>query len=74
MPAGAHVEEEAMDMTVSGTPFSMVPLPEARAGKPRRSGLTMMMDWGLPCGRLDRRHRTGVEFDRSHPSPWPAAC
>ena len=33
-------------------PFAMVPLPAERsASKPRRTGLTMMMDWGLPRGR-----------------------
>jgi len=32
-------------------PFSLVQLPADRsAGKPRKSGLTMMMDWGLPLG------------------------
>jgi len=31
--------------------FSMIPLPAERStDKPRRSGLTMMMDWGLPQG------------------------
>jgi phosphosulfolactate synthase len=30
-------------------PFAMVPLPAERStAKPRRKGLTMMMDWGLP--------------------------
>src|SRR5687768_7931856 len=29
-------------------PFAMVPLPAARSSKPRRSGLTMMIDQGLP--------------------------
>ena len=28
-------------------PFAMVPLPASRSTKPRGSGLTMMMDWGL---------------------------
>ncbi|MDX1434224.1 MAG: phosphosulfolactate synthase [Gammaproteobacteria bacterium] len=33
------------------TPFSMIPLPPERSTvKPRRRGLTMMMDWGLPLG------------------------
>ncbi|MEX0693258.1 MAG: phosphosulfolactate synthase [Rhodospirillales bacterium] len=32
----------------SNVPFSMVPLPAGRSGKPRTTGLTMMMDWGLP--------------------------
>lgn len=29
-------------------PFSMIPLPPRTQDKPRRRGLTMMMDWGLP--------------------------
>ena len=34
------------------TPFSQVPLPAERSTtKPRRKGLTMMMDWGLPLGQ-----------------------
>ena len=34
-------------------PFSSVPLPVDRThGKPRRRGLTMMVDWGLPLGRV----------------------
>ena len=34
---------------MAGTPFAMVPLPAERSTeKPRRKGLTMMMDWGLP--------------------------
>lgn len=33
-------------------PFATVPLPESRSRqKPRRTGLTMMMDWGLPLGQ-----------------------
>ena len=32
----------------SNIPFSMVPLPAERSQKPRTTGLTMMMDWGLP--------------------------
>ena len=33
-------------------PFQQVPLPAARSTeKPRRKGLTMMMDWGLPLGQ-----------------------
>ena len=33
-------------------PFAMVPLPSIRSRKkPRKSGLTMMMDWGLPLGQ-----------------------
>ncbi|HUG76956.1 MAG TPA: phosphosulfolactate synthase [Burkholderiales bacterium] len=31
-------------------PFAMVPLPAARSAKPRRAGLTMMLDPGLPPG------------------------
>lgn len=42
-------------MTGPGTarePFAMVPLPASRSReKPRRAGLTMMMDWGLPLGQ-----------------------
>ncbi|MDA0304674.1 MAG: phosphosulfolactate synthase [Proteobacteria bacterium] len=33
--------------------FSMVPLPAERSRKPRRTGITMMMDWGLPMGRAE---------------------
>jgi len=37
---------------VSRQPFEQIPLPAARSTvKPRRSGLTMMMDWGLPLGQ-----------------------
>lgn len=33
-------------------PFSMVPLPAGRSQtKPRKTGLTMVVDWGLPLGR-----------------------
>lgn len=32
----------------TNVPFSMIPLPQARSRKPRKTGLTMMMDWGLP--------------------------
>ena len=33
-------------------PFSHIPLPVERSmAKPRRNGLTMMMDWGLPLGQ-----------------------
>lgn len=42
-----------MDETASQMPFGMVPLPEARGSKPRHSGLTMMMDWGLPYARTE---------------------
>jgi len=32
-------------------PFSMIPLPAERTTtKPRRTGITMMMDWGMPLG------------------------
>lgn len=33
--------------------FAGVPLPVAREAKPRESGLTMMIDWGLPLGFQD---------------------
>lgn len=37
---------------MGGQPFAMVPLPDGRSTKkPRRKGLTMMMDWGLPLGQ-----------------------
>ncbi|NKB56660.1 MAG: hypothetical protein GKS00_10015 [Alphaproteobacteria bacterium] len=37
---------------MGGQPFSMVPLPADRSTeKPRRKGLTMMMDWGLPVNQ-----------------------
>ncbi|MCG8560208.1 MAG: phosphosulfolactate synthase [Hyphomicrobiales bacterium] len=42
-----------MDKTVSAAPFAMVPLPAEREGKPRASGLTMMMDWGLGLARVE---------------------
>lgn len=33
-------------------PFDLVPLPSSRSrSKPRKTGLTMMMDWGLPIGQ-----------------------
>src|SRR3990170_4470208 len=32
-------------------PFAMVPLPGARSEKPRRSGLTMIVDAGMPLGQ-----------------------
>ncbi len=33
-------------------PFQQIPLPSGRStAKPRRQGLTMMMDWGLPLGQ-----------------------
>lgn len=34
-------------------PFAMVPLPAERSSKPRKSGLTMMMDWGLAHRRVE---------------------
>lgn len=34
-------------------PFAMVPLPASREAKPRKTGLTMMMDWGMPKGRVE---------------------
>ena len=35
-------------------PFASVPLPVERStAKPRRKGLTMMMDWGLPLGQQE---------------------
>ena len=35
-------------------PFASVPLPAERSTtKPRRKGLTMMMDWGLPLGQQE---------------------
>jgi len=37
----------------TGVPFAMVPLPEARSRKPRTTGITMMMDWGLAPGRAE---------------------
>ena len=37
---------------MGGTPVAMVPLPSERSmEKPRRKGLTMMMDWGLPVNQ-----------------------
>ena len=38
---------------MTSTPFAMIPLPKERSKKPRRTGLTMMMDWGLPFGRAE---------------------
>lgn len=41
-----------MTSTATREPFAMVPLPAARSrSKPRKTGLTMMMDWGLPLGQ-----------------------
>ena len=35
-------------------PFEMVPLPEARSTqKPRKTGITMMVDFGTPVGKLE---------------------
>lgn len=34
-------------------PFAMVPLPADRSTKPRKTGITMMMDWGLSRGRVE---------------------
>jgi phosphosulfolactate synthase (CoM biosynthesis protein A) len=36
--------------TMPQRPFAMVPLPAGRSRKPRRSGLTMIVDQGLPLG------------------------
>jgi phosphosulfolactate synthase len=38
---------------MTNTPFSMVPLPSARSTKPRKTGITMMMDWGLAHRRAE---------------------
>lgn len=39
-------------MTDAREPFAMVPLTSVRSRtKPRKTGLTMMMDWGLPLGQ-----------------------
>jgi len=39
------------DLKYSSGPFSLVHLPAGRSlTKPRKNGLTMMMDWGLPIG------------------------
>jgi len=41
-----------MPGATSREPFAMVPLTSARSRKkPRKTGLTMMMDWGLPLGQ-----------------------
>jgi phosphosulfolactate synthase (CoM biosynthesis protein A) len=34
----------------------------ARQGKPRTRGLTMMIDWGLPCGHQADVAATGGAF------------
>ncbi|MGD9866494.1 MAG: phosphosulfolactate synthase [Hyphomicrobiales bacterium] len=41
-----------MNNVFPAEPFGMVPLPEARQKKPRTTGLTMMMDWGLGMDRV----------------------
>lgn len=39
---------------MTGQPFEMVDLPAGRSTeKPRKSGITMMMDWGLPMQHLE---------------------
>ena len=38
---------------MTNIPFGMVPLPSARSAKPRKKGLTMMMDWGLAYRRAE---------------------
>ena len=39
------------ELSLGRQPFSMVGLPTGRSRtKPRKRGLTMMMDWGLPVG------------------------
>lgn len=41
-----------MEKSATKEPFAMVPLTSARSReKPRKRGLTMMMDWGLPLGQ-----------------------
>ena len=42
-----------MNINPPVVPFAMLPLPDARSQKPRQSGLTMMMDWGMPLGRQE---------------------
>lgn len=37
---------------INDAPFAMVPLPAERGKKPRTTGLTMMMDWGLAYRRV----------------------
>lgn len=41
-----------MDQADVDAPFAMVPLPGSREAKPRKTGLTMMMDWGLGHERV----------------------
>ncbi|MEK9752081.1 MAG: phosphosulfolactate synthase [Rhodospirillaceae bacterium] len=38
---------------MTNEPFAMVPLPAARSKKPRKRGMTMMMDWGLAYRRAE---------------------
>jgi len=38
---------------MTDAPFSMVPLPAERSTKPRTTGITMMMDWGLAQRRAE---------------------
>lgn len=38
---------------MTNEPFAMIPLPAARSRKPRKTGLTMMMDWGLAFRRAE---------------------
>jgi phosphosulfolactate synthase len=38
---------------MNNIPFANVPLPESRSTKPRKKGLTMMMDWGLAYRRAE---------------------
>ena len=40
-------------MSTDNTPFAMVPLPGQRSAKPRTTGITMMMDWGLAYRRAE---------------------
>ncbi|MBT5514682.1 MAG: hypothetical protein HOK25_11440 [Rhodospirillaceae bacterium] len=42
-----------MSREQNAQPFAMVPLPAERSQKPRTTGLTMMMDWGLAHGRAE---------------------
>lgn len=41
-----------MGQTGSAVPFASVPLPAERESKPRKTGLTMMMDWGWGRQRM----------------------
>ena len=40
-------------MSTNNQPFAMVPLPPERSTKPRTTGITMMMDWGLAHRRAE---------------------